>query len=178
MYDRKGPKKHAARSAVGVSWLLLLGCFPLRVVVAPGVPGTPRPKRVAVTRFRPMVYGRDESQERRGLADEVTIGCEDGLESAGITIVDPVRVAAAMADARVAFPDPTTALGIGKQLDADAVIVGTVNFFKFSQNVDVRLLRVETGATDASSHVDGNGDDRLFGRDACKALVADTPKGQ
>jgi hypothetical protein len=89
-------------------------------------------------------------------------------------MVAPIRVAAAMADAHVAFPDPTNAASIATRVHADAVIVGSVNFFKFSIAVDVRLVRAETGTIDASAHVEGNKDLKILGRDACKALFSST----
>ena len=119
-----------------------------------------------------MVYGADESQSRPGLADAVTIGCENGLDVVRVDMVAPIRVAAAMADAHVAFPDQTNAVDMARRVQADAVIVGSVNFFKFSTDVDVRLVRAKTGAIDASAHVEGNKDLDILGRDACCALFS------
>jgi hypothetical protein len=163
---RKGGALFAAVCVSGCGWWFT------EDISASHVPGAPRRQLVAVGRFRPLLYGADESRSRPGLADSVTIGCENGLDLVGVKMVAPVRVAAAMAEARVAFPDPTNAASIGKGLQADAVIVGTADFHKFDTSVEVRLVRVATGAIDASVRVAGNKDLDVLGRDACKALLS------
>lgn len=133
------------RSLLAAVCVLECGCWFHEDLAVSRRPGAPRPRLVAVARFRPMVYGADESQSRPGLADAVTIGCENGLDVVRVDMVAPIRVAAAMADAHVAFPDQTNAVDMARRVQADAVIVGSVNFFKFSTDVDVRLVRAKTG---------------------------------
>jgi hypothetical protein len=112
----------------------------------------------------PAVSRNDDRQS------DVQRGCNEGVASAGVRFTPAGSVDAALAGRKVDDLDDAAAVSLGKRLGADAVIVGAFAIGHFSNGVKVRLIRVETGAIEATAEVEDPAVD-VGAKRACAALL-------
>ncbi len=132
-------------------------------VVKSAVGTLPRPGAVAVFPFA----GQYSRKDLVSLED----GCRAGIAAAGVTVIAPERVAAAMAERGVVEAKDREVAQLGKLLGADAVIIGALDVGHFASGVDARFILTETGTVAATARTESSAAWFELAKQTCRAFV-------